>query len=176
MHKMDQGNQNKGCPNESFVHSTFISGKTSIGWRPTGQRSQQEMSRQDNKKTNYNRRQSIAVKSQKLLDLGEDFVQSFLHQKGLTQEDVRDAFELLSSDGRRITKEDVTRFFGKYFGSTKLSQKQQKWIAGWKEEIGTDSLSHILLNKPNAVKPFDEAFEVGFFYRIKWFLNLWSFK
>jgi hypothetical protein len=121
------------------------------------------MNRYEKRPTNYNRRQSMAVKSQRLVDLGDDFVQSFLNQKGLTPEEVRDAFELVSSDGRRITKDDVSVFFQKYFGGSKWSQKQQKWLASWKEEIGPDSLTHLLLSKQNAVKPFDEAFEVIIF-------------
>ena len=62
------------------------------------------------------RRQSTAPSARKNAELDNEFVQAFLNNRGVTEDDVNNAFELLSRDGRKINKEDIRFFVDKYFG------------------------------------------------------------
>lgn len=118
----------------------------------------------------YQRRPSCVVRSRKLIDQDEEFIQAFLMNRGVTADDVDHAFELLSKDGRKINKEDVKHFAEKFFHK-RLSPKVLKFVNQWKEEITHESLvreifthhqSNMLLNKPMGDTPFEDAFEVCF--------------
>ena len=93
----------------------------------------------------------------KEIDLDPEFIQVFLANRGVTAEDVENAFNLISKDGRKITSLDVKSFADKYF--TKLNPNVTKFLSKWKEDIALEGLTNILLNKPMASTPFEEAFE-----------------
>ena len=92
-----------------------------------------------------------------LHQLDDKTMTEFVTKRGVTVEDVATAMELISSDGRRITKEDVKVFLESHF--SKLSSKHQKFVSQWKEDITKEALTNILLNKPISSIPFAEAME-----------------
>jgi hypothetical protein len=56
------------------------------------------------------RRQSLRIAK-----CDQALLENYINTKGLVQEDVEDAFRLLSKDGKKITKSDIKDFADKYF-------------------------------------------------------------
>lgn len=79
----------------------------------------------------------------------------------VSRNDIEAAFQELSSDGKRITKEDVTRFLEQYF--PKHNDKLPKNVALLKDlqkEISKDALFTMLVRRPIKNPPFEDVFQV----------------
>lgn len=62
-----------------------------------------------------NYRRSVRQQSIHSRKYDEQFVVNFLATKGVTPDDVENAFKLLSKDGLKVTKSDIKDFADKYF-------------------------------------------------------------
>ncbi|KAJ3216815.1 hypothetical protein HDU67_008901 [Dinochytrium kinnereticum] len=78
--------------------------------------------------------------------------------KSVTAEDINLAFARLSSDGKKITKEDVKQGLERYFPS--LSGKLLKLFNAGKAEMSKDALVALLLSRSSTQDHFEDAFEM----------------
>lgn len=80
----------------------------------------------------------------------------------ISRNDIEAAFEELSSDGKRITKEDVTRFVELYFPkhNDKLPKNAAPLLKDLQKEISKDALFTMLVRRPLKNPPFEDVFQV----------------
>ena len=104
------------------------------------------------------RRGSIMAGGQVRQMFDEDALKYFWTNRGLTQQDIDVAFDLLSQDGQKLTHADIKLFVSTYFDW--FPEEAMTVLNSWKEEVTKTQLEEVLLGKQLMSSPYESAFKV----------------